>query len=206
MFSSKEIKCYLLCMAAIMPFFFIDQYVIIWVREFKNANPDIARFLQYFDKAAYYGGHGTPLITGGALLYLAGRYLDKVKIMELGKKLFIGFICAGTAGQIIKHLVGRARPRITDQLLFIGPSIRGSYDSFPSGHASLAFCLAYLVSARFPRYRILLYLYAVLVCAGRVDSASHFPADVLGGALVGIIVARIVEKKLGKRDAAMPGR
>jgi membrane-associated phospholipid phosphatase len=205
MFSSKEIKYYFFCLAAILPFLFIDQYVIIWIREFKNANPDLAQFLQYFDKAAYYGGHGTPLITGGALLYLAGRYFGREKIMELGKKLFIGLICSGAAGQIIKHLAGRARPRITDQLLFIGPSIKGSYDSLPSGHASLAFCLAYLVSACFPRFRVPLYIYAVLVCIGRVDSASHFPADVLLGALLGIITARIIEKKVGKRDAATPG-
>jgi undecaprenyl-diphosphatase len=204
MFSSREIKYYLLCLAAILPIFFLDQHVIIWIREFKNANPDIAQFLQYFDKAAYYGGHGTPLITGGALLCLAGRYFGKDKIMELGKKLFIGFICSGGAGQIIKHLIGRARPRITDQLLFIGPSLKGSYDSLPSGHATLAFCLAYLVSARFPRYRVPLYIYAVLVCVGRVDSSSHFPADVLIGALVGIISARIVEKKIVKRDTSMP--
>ena len=206
MFSSKEIKYYLLLLAAILPFFLIDQSITVWIKEFKNANPGMAQFLRYPDTAAYYMGHGTPLITAGALLYLAGRYWRHEKIRLIGLRLFWGFICSGAALQVIKHLLGRARPRITDQLLFIGPSIRGSYDSFPSGHAALAACLAYTLSSYFPGYRILFWAYALFVMIGRVDSASHFTADVLGGALVGIIVARLAEKKIGRPADSLPGR
>ena len=194
---SKEIRYYLLFLAVILPVFLIDQGVTVWFREFRSANPDIAQILKYIDQAAYYAAHGTPLIGGALLIYLFGRYFDRQWTRQFGKTLLIGFISSGVSVQVIKHLIGRARPRITDQLLFIGPTFKGSYDSFPSGHTAMAFCLAYLCSCHFPRYRALFYLYGLFVCFGRVDSASHFPADVLGGALLGIIVARIVEKRLG---------
>jgi undecaprenyl-diphosphatase len=195
---SKEIRYYLICLAAILPVLFNDRDVIVWIREFRNANPDISLLLLNCDKSAYYAAHGTPLIGGALLLYLFGRYFDKQLVRELGKRLFVGFVCSGIAVQAIKHLIGRARPRITDELLFIGPTIKGSYDSFPSGHAAMSFCLAYICSRFFPGYSLLFYLYAALVCLGRVGSASHFPADVLSGALLGIIIARLVEKKFGK--------
>jgi undecaprenyl-diphosphatase len=176
-----------------------------WIREFHKANPDISRILDMTDKAIYYAAHGTPLIGGALLIYFFGRYFDRQRIRQIGRTLFVGFICSGLSVQLIKHIIGRARPRITDQLLFIGPSIKGSYDSFPSGHVTMAFCLAYICSSYFPRYWMLFYVYGLLVCFGRVDSTSHFPADVLGGALLGIIVARIVEKKIGLPDAIKPG-
>ncbi len=201
---SKEIKYYLLFLAAILPVFLIDQSVTLWFREFRNANPDITQILKYIDRAAYYAAHGTPLIGGALLIYLFGRYYDRQWTMQFGRTLLIGFISAGVSVQVIKHILGRARPRITDQLLFIGPAFRGSYDSFPSGHAAMAFCLAYICSGYFPRYRALFYLYGLFVCFGRVDSASHFPADVLGGALLGVIVARIIEKRFGMQGTEKP--
>jgi membrane-associated phospholipid phosphatase len=200
--SSKDIKWYLLCLAVILPFLYFDQDVIVWIREFRNANPEMGQYFQLGDKAAYYAAHGTPLIGGTLLLYLFGRYTGRQKARSIGKVLFIGCISSGMGVQIIKHLIGRARPRITDQLLFVGPTFAGSYDSFPSGHAVMAFCMAYLCSGYFPKYTMLFYLYAIFVCCGRVFSTSHFPADVLGGALLGIIIARVIKAAIGRTEAA----
>jgi membrane-associated phospholipid phosphatase len=198
--SSKEIKYYLLFLALILPFFYFDQYIMVWIRELRSANPDIDQILHYVGRAAYYAAHGTPLITGAALLYLAGVYFKKQGIRHIGKTLLIGFISAGIFVQIIKHLLGRARPRLTDNLVFIGPTLTGSYDSFPSGHTMSAFCLAYICSRYFPKYQALFYVYGIFICIGRVVSGSHFPADALGGALLGVVIGRIVYEK-----TALPG-
>src|ERR1035437_5065235 len=101
---SREIRYYLLCLAAILTVFLIDRDVAVWFREFRNANPDITQILQYIDKAAYYAAHGTPLIGGALLIYLFGRYFDRLLTRDLGKRLFIGFICSGISVQVIKHL------------------------------------------------------------------------------------------------------
>jgi membrane-associated phospholipid phosphatase len=202
--SSKEIKYYLLGLLLILPFFYFDQYMLVWLREFRSANPEMNQSLHQVGRAAYFAAHGALAIICAVLIYLAGVYFKKQKTRQLGKALVIGFVSSGVSVQVIKHLVGRARPRITDELIFIGPTFTGSYDSFPSGHTITAFCFAYIFSCYFPKYRILFYAYGVFICFGRVIGGSHFPADVLAGALLGMVIGRIIEKMTGLPCAEKP--
>jgi|WetSurMetagenome_2_1015567.scaffolds.fasta_scaffold01779_3 membrane-associated phospholipid phosphatase len=202
--SSREIRYYLLCLALILPFLFFDQYVMVWLKELRSANPDLDQLFHQAGMIAYFAAHGALIAGAAVLIYLAGIRLKKPRTRQLGKALFIGFVSSGISVQVIKHLLGRARPRITDELLFIGPTFRGSYDSFPSGHTITAFCLAYICSAFFPKYRPLFYAYGAFICIGRVLGGSHFPADVLAGALLGIVIARMIEKKSGLPGPSTP--
>ena len=67
-----------------------------------------------------------------------------------------------------------------------------AYASFPSGHAVTAFALAFAVSALWPRLRIVMILYALLIASTRLVLLAHHPSDVVAGALVGIIGAMAV--------------
>ncbi len=72
----------------------------------------------------------------------------------------------------------------------------GAVASFPSGHAarSMVFgiILAYVLSERFPRGCYLLFLYPVLVSISRVYVLQHFPMDVFGGAILGIMLTGVL--------------
>ncbi len=63
--------------------------------------------------------------------------------------------------------------------------------SLPSGHAASAFLFAEFFSAKYPRWRIPLYIWAVGVAVSRVYLERHWPSDVLLGALIGFASARI---------------
>lgn len=73
-----------------------------------------------------------------------------------------------------------------------------AYDSFPSGHATLAFAGAAFTSYVFAAYHpdsvwkipvtVASYSLAVATAAMRVASGNHFPSDVLSGALLGTLV------------------
>ena len=74
------------------------------------------------------------------------------------------------------------------------------YDSaYPSGHASRAAVFGIVLGAALcqvvGRSAYLILLYPVLVSASRVYVLEHHPFDVVGGVILGILVAGIVAKK-----------
>jgi len=180
---------------------YVDEPVMTSIRAFHQGGAAIDMLLRGADKVMYYAAHGTTMIVGAVMLYLYGRHASR-RLQDLGASLFIGLATAGITVQIIKHLIGRARPRVTDKLMIIGPSLAGSYDSFPSGHTAMAFCLAAIVSHHYPKYRAVAYAFAVFEGFARIDSTSHFPGDVLGGAILGTLIAAFVNMKTVRPDRA----
>jgi undecaprenyl-diphosphatase len=85
--------------------------------------------------------------------------------------------------ELIKAVVPRHRP-FEHQL---GPSERTH--SFPSGHAATAFAGATMLAAYLPRYRVPLYVLAVLIALSRLYNGVHYPTDVIAGAVLGIATA-----------------
>jgi len=76
----------------------------------------------------------------------------------------------------------------------------GSYNaSYPSGHAArtmiFAIVLGYAISQRFPRGAYLLFFYPILVSISRVYVLQHFPMDVIGGAILGVMLAGVLSKR-----------
>lgn len=68
--------------------------------------------------------------------------------------------------------------------------------SFPSGHAArsivFAIVLGYVLSERFPRGCYLLFAFPVLVSLSRIYVLQHFPMDVIGGSILGIMLAGVL--------------
>jgi len=71
--------------------------------------------------------------------------------------------------------------------------------SYPSGHAArtmiFGIILGYALSERFPRGAYLLFLYPVMVSISRVYVLQHFPMDIIGGAVIGIMLAGVMAKR-----------
>src|SRR5512143_2055303 len=78
--------------------------------------------------------------------------------------LFLAVALSGIGNDIIKMFVGRPRPMIA--LRELRPFTFGyDYQSFPSGHAAIAFALALALGAMMPRLRLLFLLYAIAIAA-----------------------------------------
>lgn len=62
------------------------------------------------------------------------------------------------------------------------------YDSFPSGHASGSFCLAFSIGLLYPSLRPILLFYACAVAIARVATTIHYFSDVVFGAYLAFVV------------------
>lgn len=72
------------------------------------------------------------------------------------------------------------------------------HQSFPSGHAAFAVLMAASLAPGLPRQRqLILAAFAVLVCLSRISVGAHFPADILGGATISILVVSAVHYLIG---------
>ena len=60
-------------------------------------------------------------------------------------------------------------------------------NSFPSNHAANCVAGAIILAICFPRRRYFFYIFALLVVYSRIYLGVHYPSDILGGAVVGLI-------------------
>ena len=76
----------------------------------------------------------------------------------------------------------------------------GGYDaSYPSGHAArsmiFGIILGFALSERFPRGAYLLFLYPLMISISRIYVLQHYPMDVIGGTVIGIMLAGVMAKR-----------
>jgi undecaprenyl-diphosphatase len=93
----------------------------------------------------------------------------------------------------LKALVDRERPplRYPEPV----PLVHVPHDgSFPSGHAATSFAGATILSVAFPKLAPLLYLLATAVAFSRVYVGVHYPLDIVGGAVLGFLIATALRR------------
>jgi membrane-associated phospholipid phosphatase len=112
----------------------------------------------------------------------------------------LGFVFAAIAlpGLVVtigKRLIGRARPFVggeADPFLYRPFIWLPDYASLPSGHATNVFAALIAVGLVWPRWRIPMLIYALIIAASRVIVLAHHPSDVIAGAFAGAFGALMV--------------
>jgi undecaprenyl-diphosphatase len=123
---------------------------------------------------------------------------SRTRLVRYGRRtqyLFLAVLVPVLAGDVIKWVVGRGRPFVGGKAnAFNFEPFNGTeaYASLPSSHAVTACALAFAVAAIWPRARIAMAIYALLILATRLVLLAHHPSDVVAGGLLGVIGAMIV--------------
>ncbi len=109
--------------------------------------------------------------------------------------IFFYLLAIGVLTQIGKHIIGRPRPNYTnfeDGLSFNFFTFESSLHSFPSGHASTIFMICFIFCAVLPKLKYFFYFLASVVALSRVIVGAHFFTDILAGAVLALIVFKIL--------------
>ena len=88
----------------------------------------------------------------------------------------------------LKALFDRERPQF--RYPEPEPLLHSAHDgAFPSGHAATSFAGATILSYAFPKLAPFFYVLAAAVAFSRVYVGVHYPLDIIGGAILGVLVA-----------------
>jgi undecaprenyl-diphosphatase len=110
------------------------------------------------------------------------RVLPLRALLQLGLAILLATVLAD---HVLKPAFNRHRPYdALSDVPVIGERPDGA--SFPSGHSSNAFAGALVLSRALPQASVAWWATAGAVAFSRVYLGVHYPADVIGGAMVGI--------------------
>jgi membrane-associated phospholipid phosphatase len=116
--------------------------------------------------------------------------------------VFVSIGGAGLIANLTKNIIGRARPKLFDQVgvFELKPfAFHADWASFPSGHATNIFAFATVIGMLWPKGRVLLYTLAAWIAASRVLIGEHYVTDVVAGAILGTIFPYLVRESFADR-------
>lgn len=162
-----------------------DMPMLAWAEGVQSdALEDVIRIVNRF------GGGMNPVLVVSFFLVAGVAYLER-RWVGYAIAMAVAGLGAGIFAQIVKHVVGRARPE-----LWLGPMhyAPGSSTSFPSGHTVGAFALAGVLvfASRSWTMRVVAFALAAAVGLSRIFAFRHWTSDVAASAVIGLVVAWIV--------------
>ena len=175
-----------------------DQSIISFFSQ-NVGNPTLDIIMQYITES---GDVFNMMMFGIVMLIIP-------KIRRIGITLMILIVLSTLLTGYIKCGVDRDRPDFEYEGVAFPVEIsrdtyalfcEGSYNaSYPSGHAARAMIvgiiLGYALSERFPRGAYLMFLYPVMISISRIYVLQHFPMDVIGGAVIGVLLAGVMAQR-----------
>ena len=138
-----------------------------------------------------------------ALVFLVARYL--LRRPGLATRALFVFVSIATSGllvDVVKALVGRARPGLwlSDGIYgFFFLRLSNVYQSFPSGHTACATAACFALAALAPCYRRLLMVTGLLIGLTRVVVTAHYLSDVLCAAALSLLVVTLLRRLFAHR-------
>jgi len=175
----------------------IDEY---FARELQKSPRQTRALLRNAATGFRIFGHPGVFITSAGI-YLVGRIDGQRRVQDLGlhavEALVVGAFVTGT----VKTVAGRARPRVDIDNSSSFALFRGwgndDYRSFPSGHTTLAFAFASIVSSETVRWRPgsrwivgpIMYGAATLAGVSRMYNNEHWASDIVAGAAIGTLTS-----------------
>ncbi|MBI4393149.1 MAG: phosphatase PAP2 family protein [Euryarchaeota archaeon] len=140
-----------------------------------------------------YAGFPFTYYAAAGILYWRGH-------KRLALLLALSLVLADLSTVAMKFMVNRPRPPDIMDVRLVAPT--DGLPSFPSGHAVRAFAFATILALEKVdrKWVIGAAAFATVISLSRIYAGAHYPTDVIGGAIWGVVCAW-VSLKYAKTDA-----
>ena len=113
------------------------------------------------------------------------------------KEMIVAAVLAGVLAWflvfVLKDILDMPRPFMVNNGKVLTMTVPWD-GAFPSGHMALLFALSTVVFFRNRRWGLVYMVAAAAVGVGRVIANVHYPMDILGGAVIGVVVGVMVSR------------
>ncbi len=131
------------------------------------------------------------MVLGLIILWLFDGKFNK----ELVLHAIVACLFAWIGSLFLKDIFDTTRPYVTEgvkYLVFWIPSFEAG--AFPSGHAASSFALSITIWFHDKKVGSFYIFASIMIGVARVIANVHYPIDILGGAILGILIAFLIEK------------
>lgn len=190
-----------LCLISLSFFYYNTKDLTFWILEHHNNN------IRSIFKVLTFLGDGAFIIPLAIIIFFRNRALSALMIST--------YLFSGLIAQIFKRSFQYLRPSKDEDIRTILEQLAlnldefAKYNSFPSGHTTSAFAMAFILFFNWnnPKLKWILPILAIIAGFSRVYLIQHYFADIFFGTIIGIISATIMqmtmpwwEKKLKKKS------
>lgn len=177
-----------------------QNWDVNFVKSVNPQNPNSGVF-KTWSTSAYVVGAAAPVTT-----FVVGLAKHDKKIQQNAYELAGSIVIASVVTKGLKVAIDRERPY--QKYSGIYPHKIDDGESFPSGHATVAFATATTLSLQYKKWYIVVpaYVWAAGVGYSRLYLGEHYTTDVLAGAVVGTgsaFLSHWLTKKLFKEKPAL---
>ena len=141
-----------------------------------------------------------PMVAINLTTIAAGLIARDARLTRTGVRMLAAHGLATLAKAAIKHNVDRARPKLFASREAHRPTPgdrdEGPHNSFPSGHTAGAVAVARAVAREYPGAAVPVQAAAAGIAVIQVPRGTHFPSDVVVGAVIGWAAEAIVARVL----------
>ncbi len=163
----------------------LDYQVFIWFNHFAHQSLVLDWLIVFF-------AHYLPLIIGGGLVVV---WLVKHGTRQAITSAFLALVLGRVfLVEFIRLVLPRDRPFLSLEVIQL--IAKDAEQSFPSGHATALFAIAFAIYVYNKKYGLFLVSLAILVSLFRVMTGVHYPSDILAGALLGLFSAWVINRFL----------
>lgn len=151
---------------------------------------------------------GTGYVQAAVGLMLVGiGWAISPRLRSAGLWTLLAFAVAGITVNVLKPILHRARPYVTDPppLHWTGYFTDHHYQSFPSAETATTFAVTLMLAYWYPLLRWPLLTLAFIIGVARVFVGAHHPSDIVAGAMLGLAVAQLLWRRAARPEQSHAG-